>query len=298
MALVRGAKQLIVSLSGGLGNQLFQWAAGYSMAARRELDLVLSDLEIGDRGFQLGDFGIPKPSETISELSRRAILRRKGKETLAQKLAWYSKHPLLSHRVILEKNFGFDSKLTRRIGPGKIVKGTFQSERYFAEFSPQIKKILLSGFQPSPATGEALERLMPSRWAAVHVRRGDYLQFSERFGVLGPEYFARARDEIRSALGTSLRFVLFSDDVIEAERACDWADSIISSPFESPSQPLWLMSRASAIIGSNSSYSWWSSFLSADGTPAIFPRPWFPGDEPAGEDVMPSWATHIDRSDL
>ena len=289
---------LIVSLSGGLGNQLFQWAAGFSLAESKSLDLVLSDLEVGDRGFQLGDFGVSKASEPISDLSRRAILRRKDKETFAQKFVWYSKHPLLSNRLVVEKGFVFDERLGRRVGPGKILKGTFQSERYFAQSSERIKRLLLDGFQPRTETVDALEGFGRNQWAAVHVRRGDYLRFSETFGVLGPDYFGRARDEIRKIFGKGMKFVLFSDDRMEAEKTCDWADSIISSSFGSPSQPLWLMSRASAIIGSNSSYSWWSSFLSPDGTPAIFPKPWFPGDTPSGKDVAPAWATQIARSDL
>ena len=294
----REPRPLIVSLSGGLGNQLFQWASGYGLASSRGLDLTVSDIEVGPRGFQLADFNIQKAKETISERSKLAILRRKQKESLKQKIVWNLKYPFLSSRVVEEQGFGFDSTLKKRIGPHKILKGTLQSERYFAELSPQVKKLLLSGFQARPTTVEALKSLNSTDWAAVHVRRGDYLRFTGTFGLLGPEYFSRARDELIKIFGSKLRFVLFSDDPTEAQKVCDWADTVIASSFGSPSQPLGLMSRASAIIGSNSSYSWWSSFLASDGTPAIFPSPWFPGDKPIGKDVIPSWAMPIERSDL
>lgn len=288
---------LIVSLSGGLGNQLFQWATGFSLARTNNLNLVLSDLEIGERSFQLQSFGIAPPRENLDYLSRIAILRRKNQENHLQKIAWLVKYPFLSNRIILEKDFAFDPKISRKAKAGTILKGTFQSERYFSKFFRDIKNTLLNGFSASDLTQETVQKYSSDRWVGVHVRRGDYLKFRDVFGPLGPDYFRRARDRLVDLFGSDLRFILFSDDNAEAEKVCDWADEIAPENNEPPAQALWLLSRANAIIGSNSTFSWWASFLSSAGTPSVFPKPWFPGELSLSSDVTPSWADTIERGE-
>lgn len=81
---------------------------------------------------------------------------------------------------------------------GLILNGYWQSQKYFAGYEAEIADLLEF---PAPKLNQV----------AVHVRRGDYLQFPDQFPVLPNDYYLTAIDLMKSIGRTN--FVFYSDDL-------------------------------------------------------------------------------------
>ena len=114
---------------------------------------------------------------------------------------------------------------------------------------------------------------------------------SETFGLTTERYFVDALKYIEKIFPYAKK-VVFSDDITEAKKLLPECDLYIGKD-ELPSavETLILMSKSSAIIGSNSSFSWWAAFLSeAPDFCKIFPEPWFRDESIDTNDLVPpSW---------
>lgn len=284
-----GKESLFVALSGGLGNQLFQWAAGFNFSKNLGLDLVLCNVEVGDRGFPLSRFGFEGANEELPSEVKRLILRRPKKERWEEKVLWNTKWRALARRLISENGISFDSKLENRIGPGTVIRGGFQSELYFGNRRSEIRAQLLSNLRLTSDAEDFLKRQSGKRWAAIHVRRGDYLKFPHVFSIPGQQYFANARDWLVQADSSISEFVVFSDDIDEARKAVPWADAYVGAEISDPVDILGVLASSKNFIASNSTLSWWSSFLHGPQQSVTFPTPWFSDISIQESNLLPSW---------
>jgi hypothetical protein len=174
-----------------------------------------------------------------------------------------------------ERNLIFDPTIFS-IKPGKVLCGYFQSYKYFIGFENEIQRELIQGFQGGRDYLDLLNELDGSQWVAIHVRRQDYVLLSETFGLTSETYFEESIRYIES-LFPGIKKIAFSDDVTEAREILPCCDMYIGhNELASSVETLILMSNSSAIIGSNSSFSWWAAFLSNSPDDCkIFPEPWF-----------------------
>ena len=136
-----------------------------------------------------------------------------------------------------------------------------------------------------------------SRWIAVHVRRGDYMQsaIAAYHGLLTPEYFIAGVTAVQSLLHQSLPNVIFTDDAAALPASLKAAADMVvaSSSQRSAACDLVAMSHAAGIVTSNSSYSWWAAYLrDSSSRPVVCPRPWIAKGDIAGSDLLlPHWLT-------
>lgn len=150
--------------------------------------------------------------------------------------------------------------------------GYFQSERYFAHCATEVRQLLAVQPWITEQCKEQCSQLFDSPTCSLHVRRGDYVNHPFLVDLAATEYYERAMNEFAS--GT--RFVVFSDDI-------DWCRErfrgrqfvFVKSNHEVVD--LYLMSRFSAHIIANSSFSWWGAWLSGQAPTVIAPRLWFQG---------------------
>jgi hypothetical protein len=147
-----------------------------------------------------------------------------------------------------------------------ILEGYWQSEKYFEHCKDEIASIL------------EFER-RETDYVAVHVRRGDYLQFPEQFPVLPIDYYS---DSIAHMRGLGYRrFLFFSDDI-------KWCmknfvtHSFVYKEFEfnSSNSAIWDMQQiynAKAAIIANSTFSLYPMLLRSDNPVVIAPADhrWF-----------------------
>jgi len=260
---------------GGIGNQLFCYFAGYYLAKKLgyELKVDVSDIrskrsvhDVSIEALELPGTFFETPSSPVQILLNR--VRNKVHRTLP-KLR-------ISRSSFTSKEIGFDPLLDKVTTPVSI-QGYFQSYKYFTSFSNEVKVIKLK--DPTPWYLQMEKTLSDKKFTSVHVRRGDYVNYSQTYGLLSVKYYEEA---IRNLSQQNLlnQLYIFSDDIDAARDMLSHSvpeDTIwIDPPSESnPVESLMLMSLASSNIIANSTYSWWGATLNKEKTAVIAPKKWF-----------------------
>jgi hypothetical protein len=267
------SNSIVVRLEGGLGNQLFGWAAGFQLARRLNLKLELDASLLIQRKLGLDSFNLSRDINILTNSPKKR------------------KDPIRSLPLFREKNFRFDTRICE-IDEPVVISGYFQSWRYFVESESEIRR-LITLRDESTQLKSLRERLSFQEVLGIHVRRGDYIGLENHHGITHSEYF-RQSIVLADKLTSFSKIAVFSDDISAAKETIPDADYYISDKeISSPAENLILMSECVALIGSNSSFSWWAGFVS-DGVEKvrIFPRPWFTGEDLDTRDLLPKhWIT-------
>jgi hypothetical protein len=268
---------IIVNLKGGLGNQMFQYALGRTLALQNNdtLKLEIEGLDranqTGDiyRAFGLGHFNIEKNIATASEV--QTLKYPYG--TLSKGLRWFN------FKVLRKTHIVFEPAVLRWTGD-IFLDGYWQSPRYFAD----NRDTLLSEFtlvSPLPPAGATFASQMQSTVSvSIHVRRGDYIKNPRvlaEFGVCSLEYYATAIARIKS-IHPNPTFFVFSDDMAWVKENLPVGDSavFVSDATITDYQELILMSKCEHNIIANSSFSWWGAWLNQNPNKIVVtPTPWF-----------------------
>jgi hypothetical protein len=134
----------------------------------------------------------------------------------------------------------------------------------------------------------------PEAWdVAVHVRRTDYLTMGDYLPVLPVRYYAAASEALFGPYGSVdvTGVHVFSDDPDWCREHLPWeVRSVGTPPADEPMDwaDMLLMARYSALVIANSSYSWWSAWLSGS-VKVVAPRPWFGKMIPMSSPALPEW---------
>jgi len=277
----------ITALTGGLGNQMFQYAVGRALSARHDVPLQLDIRGLAQdplRRYALAPFHISAALATAAEMPRE--LGRIGRR-LHRLPRW-----LTGNRRFVEQGFRFDPSVNR-LKPPVHLAGNWQSEKYFADQAGLIR----AEFQlrePLTADRQAIASDMADRAAvSVHVRRGDYANdpaTNAYHGTCEPEWYAQAQQMIEQQVPAPA-YLVFSDDP-------DWAranlPSLANARFVEPStdgrdeQDMHLMSLCHHHIIANSSFSWWGAWLNPRPDKVVIgPRQWFRSGKHDTRDLLP-----------
>ncbi len=267
------SRRQIVALSNGIGNQMFQYAFGRALESKKgctvEFDtyyfskhtdrrLELTKLKVSDHVFR---------THPMYNRIRLVVQRIPGISRLFGCYKEYDEFDVV--KGIVESDYRFYS-------------GYWQNRDYFSGISDIIKTELTYDGTFSSSVMSVYQRISQSDTIAVHVRRGDYLssQFSSKYAVQGEEYYAGALEMASKLIGSSNPMLyFFSDDI-------DWCrdhftvyenavfiDDRISDSVHSD---MFLMQSARCLIMSNSTFSWWSAWLSdREDKVVIMPGQWF-----------------------
>ncbi len=254
-----------VELIGGLGNWLFQYAAGRTLALRHGTALTLNVARhqirrAADVGW-LRLFCIEADFSNIGRLGRRLRWLGAGER----------------RPVYEERRWGFDPAFDA-LGADVRLIGYFQSARYFAGAEARIRTELAPRRLPDdPAFLAALGQIERTNAVSVHVRRGDYLS-AARHNVCPPAYYLRAMERMRS-LVEQPRFFVFSDDPAWCRRQLAADDVSVVEVAAAPVLDMVLMSRCQHHVICNSTFSWWAAWMNdRPGRIVLAPDRWF-GDE-------------------
>jgi hypothetical protein len=254
--LKRFEDSVTVELQGGLGNQLFGWAAGLSIARKLNRNLALNTNNLQYRPYELHNFNLEEEVTSFNQSISR--WHRFSRTT----------------QVFSEKSFRFDPHFTN-IDEPVILKGYFQSPKYFESEAELVRRLVAL---KNPTTEYLKLEADVSQFStlAIHIRRGDYVGLQNYHGLTSERYFDNAITVARKVQNFD-KTMVFSDDINLAKKIVPSADSFISSSeLASAAENLILMSKCNGLIGSNSSFSWWGGFLGDDYSKIrIFPRPWF-----------------------
>ena len=261
-----------VMLRGGLGNQLFGWAAGTSVAHRLGGRLVLNRYRI-----QHGDYKNLDPRkfelDFLEEKTETKFHRFYTGLPGTPRPGLKSGHTNFC-QIFRESSFAFDPRIDDVRG-SVCLDGYFQSWKYFARDQQEIQNRLRIALE-RPGIESADIGLTSGRpWIAVHVRGGDYHRVGNMH-ILDKHYYRQSVEYLHAELG-KVQLVGFSDDVGVASSVVPMVDHwVAESQTASPRGAMALMGAATGFVGANSTFSWWSAFISRRPQHRnVFPSRWF-----------------------
>lgn len=291
---------VVVDLRGGLGNQLFQYAAGYAVSQRLGTDLVLDVALLPGSTVQRG--GVRRWPEQISSFAHAGTIvdsaaggqrRRRFRQArgTTERLIGDSRFAALLGRRLYAREIREDTNALRAVTGNVRINAYCNSPLFFTEVAQEVSLHVNSPVAPSEWFQRQLKRVRDEHPIALHVRWGDYLNLKHVFGETPAGYYRRAVDVLRGLTGSTSPLWLFSDDSSGASEYLAGVlelDHVVESPAEStPLENLLLLSGASGIVAANSSFSWWAAFLAQRTIgEVIFPRPLF---GPAGPPEPKDW---------
>ena len=289
-------RKVTVKLQGGLGNQLFIYFAGLTLAKKRSVPLVIDTtiLKLGltDHGSEIFKLDLDfnqitgKPPGTLKALGYRVWNKLIRVSYLMN---------LLDRKIFMNyrsNKVGYDENLWN-LPAGSTLFGYFQTWKFldFIVKEGFIKTI----FPRSPSIWfqNTLKEIFEQNPIVIHVRRGDYVKVADKFGLLSKSYYLNSLKKIRDD-GFDGPVWVFSDDILSAKALLNEgefmsANFIEQSADSTPEESLVLMSMAKVIVIANSTYSWWAASLNVEKSLVICPKTWFKSME-APDFLLPrSW---------
>ncbi len=273
---------IIVKLMGGLGNQMFQYAAARSLAWRHgtSLKFDLSFLEGDQPGDTRRSFELDKFCISTEIASRREIFLMRGRgSSFLSSLSAKILQKCFGYTDYREKGFRFDPHLLE-LPDNCYLEGFWQSEHYFEGIRKIICKELTVTSPLTAINRDLAEKIAKVNAVSLHIRRGDYVKDEKTrtmHGVCGLEYYSRAEERVAEKLKEP-NFFVFSDDPdwVEKNLRLRHPTRYISHNGSMPHEDLRLMSLCKHHIIANSSFSWWGAWLSANPDKLVIaPNRWF-----------------------
>lgn len=258
---------------GGLGNQMFIYAAAKALANRlsARLRLDVGGLQNDSlRSFALNVFNIPEC----------CYVENKWVNKLRYLVAQYlpTSLPLSFYPVLLAtKSFEVDPRFFEVKG-SCFLYGYWQSYKYFAEYADEIRRVFsLTPFLTS-IMGGLVEEMRACHSVSVHCRRGDYANnpsVQAVHGLCGMDYYERARGLIERMMPDA-KFYIFSDDAEFAHEGFSHWGNVEFVDGGTQEEDMALMNACKHHIIANSSFSWWAAWLDASSDAVVIaPRDWF-----------------------
>lgn len=256
--------KVIVRIRGGLGNQLFCYAAARRLALVNDAELVIDHVSgfardrLYRRAYMLGNFRIPARLATPAERMEPFERYRRG---VAK---WLSRRkPFAERRYLEQVGYAFDSRLLDiRVTDTLYLDGLWQSEGYFEDIKDVIRSDLEIVFPDGDSIEDTLSKIRACDSVALHVRWFDDSVLGEA-DSLSLDYYSDAIRLVRSRIPAP-HFFLFSDRP-EASRAAlplkDDEVTCVTNAHDEAHKDLWLMSQCKNIITANSTLSWWGAWL-------------------------------------
>jgi len=284
---------IIVKLSGGLGNQMFQYASGRSLASRLQVELKLDVTGYTDgslRRYELHNLNIKEHFATDAEIAALKTGDRTFLGRIIDKICnrWLPDPP----GFFREENFHFDPRLLQ-LPDGSYLDGYWQSEKYFAEIAETIRVEFRVTKPLAGRNKELSEQILASNAVSVHIRRGDYVAkpaTAAYHGACDRNYYLRCFDAVCRTVANPVFFV-FSDepDWVKCEFSLPTPMTVVDvNSAEQAHEDMRLMSQCKSHIIANSSFSWWGGWLANDPGKNVFsPRRWFADDSIDTSDLIP-----------
>lgn len=274
--------RVLAEVIGGLGNQLFIYAAGAYLAKKSGAELVLDISKIGvgakDHGKTILNFQLDcEINDYPSVITKRFRFIRRVSNKLASLSGRYRKLRDRLERRYTANSLGYESEFAN-LRQARKISGYFQSYVYTDFVINDLKETLILK-SPSDWFKRQETLIKEEDPIVLHMRRGDYLAAKDDFGVLGVKYY-EAGVAILSVDDQHRNLWIFTDspELIRDEIATSKlfnATVIIPPKGSNSNESMILMSRASDIVIGNSTYSWWAAYLASEKTNVIAPGKWF-----------------------
>lgn len=291
--------EIVVRQCGGLGNQLFQYAAGRYFANKYRAALRIAV----ERPEKLTSHGQPRPfllsrfaiTATFRQIStvERLLLSISPRIELATRPVRAAR----SIQVVRETHpqvhiFDPNLRIADRTRTAYLV-GMWQCYPPVEEMACDLRAEL-SLREPAHGQNGELARMIQAvpNPVSLHLRRGDYA-LEHPHSVLTMEYYQTAVQQMRDRLGQATFFVFSDESAFAREFAGRNSDCVVvaHNGQESAHEDLRLMSLCRHHIIANSTFSWWGAWLNPRKDKAVVvPRKWVRFNTSEIQIALPGWA--------
>ncbi len=271
----------IVRIVGGLGNQMFSYAAGYALAKKNEQDLKVFRFEhrVNRWNYELDTLCLSVPdrySKIPGVLKYRAVRRtiaKYVKHFLKLDTKWNEDYQSEYHYgyAVFEKKHAFAPVKEIPVDRDCVQYGYFQSYRYFDEYRQEIIAQFQPNFRLSAEISALIQTIEDADYAtSIHIRRGDYVGIG--WGISDAYYAEAIRTVLQTHPDTS--FFVFSDDIAYAKQILKDVTAPVyyaEHPHKVPSfEDIWAMSKCDSNIIANSTFSFWGAYLNTHATKTVY----------------------------
>ncbi|HSX17898.1 MAG TPA: alpha-1,2-fucosyltransferase [Candidatus Saccharimonadales bacterium] len=284
---------IIVRLWGGLGNQMFEYAAGKRLAVHHNTKLKLdlnwySKHQSPDapavRWYELDCFSLKPLFATRADLARINVPPHTWKRQLYRKLV----HHVHLYRESETADF-YPEVL--QASNDSYLEGFWQSEDYFKDAEQSIRKDFTFKNHLNGKNLELAQQISKVNAVSLHVRRGDMAsneEINKMHGLASLDYYKAAIKNIQTKV-RSTEFFVFSDD----PRWCKQnlkinAPTVYVDHNKRGADDMRLMSLCRHHIIANSSFSWWGAWLNPSRDKLVIaPERWFNDPKMNSQHIVP-----------
>lgn len=277
--------KLIARLKGGLGNQLFIYAAARALAERAGAELVLDtwsgfQRDVYQRQFSLQHFDIQYTEANAWQSFRfpagravRKLLRYSSNKSTQSnsRMSVLSVSASSNQRydyIVEKKCEKFDPAVKNYALHGTTwIDGFWQSPRYFDDVQDVIRRELRMKTPVSEASKKVAEQIAHCSAVGLHIRRLRNVLVGEenaKIKTLTLDFYHRSAERMARAVPEA-HFFCFSD-------APEWMEKNLRLPYpvtfvthnkgdQMGHEDLWLMQQCRHFIISNSTFAWWAAWL-------------------------------------
>lgn len=284
-----GKSMKIVNITGGLGNQMFQYAFALSLKEKFPQENIYIDIQHYNtlffkhfKGINLHNgFEIEKvfpnakvPIAGFKELFKISyyipnyILSRLGRKLL----------PVRKTEMVLPFSNTY-SYLPEVYKSGDCYyEGFWQNIQYFEDIKDKLIKVYAHP-EPNDYNKSMIQKLLSRNSVGIHVRRGDYLAEPDYRGICSLDYYKRAITRLKEA-GEDYVFYIFSNDIVWCKDNLEPLMTgfqvvyVTENKGKNSCWDMFLMTYCKNLIIANSSFSWWGAFLNKNVKRVIAPCPW------------------------
>ena len=300
---------VIVSIVGGTGNQLFQYAFAKVIEQKAGVAVRLLDetkSPVYSRQWELHNFNISLSSTSLPKRKKMALLNRflcriAGKSARKPFIVMKGDAPLARDYAILNRSRSSDFFLPAyqnqathlfefidRLDPSQdyILRGYWQYAALANSIESLLRKDLSFTNTPTSSTNRTLEQIrMADDPVAIHMRTSWHSDIIARPTVhpqrtLAISYYQKAIEIMKGRL-SSARFFVFADNIQRASALLAGLDLsheafyYVDSSGRSAWEDMFLIHHCKHFVLSNSSFSWWGCWLAANKTGiTIMPANW------------------------
>jgi hypothetical protein len=269
---------VIVRLYGGLGNQLFQYAAGKTLAIRNNCKLSLDIMWYSKKNkldtpriFLLDHFNI-KADIVRFHFFYIWILKR---------LHFFYRIKFCAEPEIPPPNNFLKHSI--------YLDGYWQNKSYFEFYNNSIFSNFFLELKISREASQMKLLIKSSQSVSIHIRRGDFAanEKTRKFhGLCSLNYYKSAMHFFDS----NCTFFIFSDDMAYVKRYFPLPTNfyLVSDYINNEIEELYLMSLCRDNIIANSTFSWWAAWLNKNNKKLVIaPKRWFKNKNMSSDHIIP-----------
>ncbi len=274
---------IVSNIIGGLGNQMFQYAAGRALSLERNESLHLDITGFNNyrlhQGFELSQIFVC-PVEIASKTEIRDILGWQYLPGIKRVLARPSMEVFRRNGFVVEPHFHYWPEINQ-VPQNCYLAGYWQSEEYFQAHASKIRADFTFKLPMTDINAKLAEQIAQVNAVSLHVRRGDYVNIAKNKSIYSEcslDYYKTAISYISKQVANP-HFFIFSDDIawvkdnLKIGMPCHYVDH---NQNEESFNDMRLMSLCQHHIIANSSFSWWGAWLNPSANKIVIaPKHWF-----------------------